>query len=164
MAEYGKRPSWQWIVLYLIIGGVIYYGVYYFFLRKNNTYGGANTYGSATPMATTAPTNSSVVNVKNDPNKGSRLVSSTGMALYVFDNDKKDMSTCTGTCATTWPPYTVGTMTPGSLPTGVIVIKRSDGSQQYAYQNRPLYFYFKDKDSGDIYGDGIGGVWHLAKP
>ncbi len=33
MAGYGKRPMWQWIVLYLIIGGAIYYAVYYFFFR-----------------------------------------------------------------------------------------------------------------------------------
>lgn len=31
MAEYyGKRPMWQWIVLYAIVGAVIYFLVYYF--------------------------------------------------------------------------------------------------------------------------------------
>jgi len=29
---YGKRPMWQWIVLYAIVGAVIYYLVYYFVL------------------------------------------------------------------------------------------------------------------------------------
>jgi len=28
---YGKRPLWQWILMYLIVGGVIY-GVIYFIL------------------------------------------------------------------------------------------------------------------------------------
>ena len=35
MAEgYGKRPLWQWIVLYVIIGGVIYAAFYYFVIAK----------------------------------------------------------------------------------------------------------------------------------
>lgn len=30
--SYGKRPLWQWIIIYLVIGGVIYAAIYYFFL------------------------------------------------------------------------------------------------------------------------------------
>lgn len=33
---YGKRPLWQWILIYLIIGGVVYAVVYYFIIAKNN--------------------------------------------------------------------------------------------------------------------------------
>lgn len=36
--SYGKRPLWQWIVIYVIIGGIIYAGVYYFFLAKIGGY------------------------------------------------------------------------------------------------------------------------------
>lgn len=35
---YGKRPIWQWIVLYVVIAVVIYGLVYYFILGKKNTY------------------------------------------------------------------------------------------------------------------------------
>lgn len=28
---YGKRPLWQWILIYLVVGGIVY-GVIYFFL------------------------------------------------------------------------------------------------------------------------------------
>lgn len=31
---YGKRPLWQWIVIYLIVGGIIYGLVYFFFMRQ----------------------------------------------------------------------------------------------------------------------------------
>lgn len=31
---YGKRPLWQWILLYAVIGGVVYLGIYYFYLAK----------------------------------------------------------------------------------------------------------------------------------
>lgn len=27
---YGKRPMWQWILIYLVIGGVVYFLIYYF--------------------------------------------------------------------------------------------------------------------------------------
>jgi len=43
--SYGKRPLWQWIVLYLIIGGIIYAAVYFLFLNKSGGYnysGGSN--------------------------------------------------------------------------------------------------------------------------
>jgi len=33
--SYGKRPLWQWIVLYVIIGGLVYGLVYYFIVAKN---------------------------------------------------------------------------------------------------------------------------------
>ncbi len=35
---YGKRPLWQWVVIYLVVGGIIYAGVYYFFLAKKGGY------------------------------------------------------------------------------------------------------------------------------
>jgi len=31
-----KRPLWQWIVTYLIIGAVIYAGIYYFYFAKKS--------------------------------------------------------------------------------------------------------------------------------
>ncbi|MBI2621216.1 MAG: hypothetical protein HYW63_01030 [Candidatus Levybacteria bacterium] len=38
--NYGKRPLWQWVVFYLIIGGVIYALIYYSGVIKagNNNY------------------------------------------------------------------------------------------------------------------------------
>jgi hypothetical protein len=35
---YGKRPLWQWILIYLIIGGLIYYAVYYFAFANKGGY------------------------------------------------------------------------------------------------------------------------------
>lgn len=36
---YGKRPKWQWVVLYVIIGAIVYGLVYYFFFRKTGSDG-----------------------------------------------------------------------------------------------------------------------------
>jgi predicted lipoprotein with Yx(FWY)xxD motif len=29
---------------------------------------------------------------------------------------------------------------------------------------KPLYRYAGDAQAGDVNGDGVGGVWHVAKP
>lgn len=54
MAEYGKgygkRPLWQWILIYLVVGGIIYVVIYFLVIKKNNTY-------NYTPQASNAPTN-----------------------------------------------------------------------------------------------------------
>lgn len=36
--EYGKRPLWQWVLIYVVIGGIIYAGIYYLFLAKKGGY------------------------------------------------------------------------------------------------------------------------------
>ena len=41
---------------------------------------------------------------------------------------------------------------------------RDDGSKQWAYKGKPLYFWAKDAKPGDKTGDGINQVWHTAKP
>jgi flagellar basal body-associated protein FliL len=47
---YGKRPLWQWIVIYLIVGAVVYGLIYYFVIAKN----GAG-YNSVAPAQQSAP-------------------------------------------------------------------------------------------------------------
>lgn len=57
---YGKRPLWQWIVLYMVVGGVLYGLVYYvFFAGKGGyNYGTTNTASETqTQTQTTSPQN-----------------------------------------------------------------------------------------------------------
>src|ERR1700737_3819978 len=75
--------------------------------------------------------------------------------LYAFDKDTKDTSNCTGTCSTTWPPYTVsGTpqAAQGINAALVSTFKRADGTTQAQYDVHPLYYYSADKNPGDIKG------------
>jgi len=44
---YGKRPLWQWVVLYLVVGAIVYGLIYYFVLAKKG--GGYNYNSSSTP-------------------------------------------------------------------------------------------------------------------
>jgi len=54
---YNKRPLWQWLVIYLILGVVIYGAIYYFFLSKNNNYNkSAQQYISPSPSQTNLST------------------------------------------------------------------------------------------------------------
>ncbi len=32
--SYGKRPLWQWILIYIVVGGIIYALVYFLFMRQ----------------------------------------------------------------------------------------------------------------------------------
>ncbi|MDE2367912.1 MAG: hypothetical protein KGN16_02990 [Burkholderiales bacterium] len=90
------------------------------------------------------------------------LVGANGMSLYVFDRDAAGKSACNGPCATNWPPL----MAPaGAAADGDwTVIARDDGSRQWAYKGKPLYFWSKDQKAGDHSGDGFNGLWHLARP
>ncbi|HZQ29679.1 MAG TPA: hypothetical protein VFA93_01205 [Patescibacteria group bacterium] len=51
--NYGKRPLWQWILIYVVIGGIIYAAVYFFVLKKN--YSGTGGTGGSAPSTQTAP-------------------------------------------------------------------------------------------------------------
>jgi hypothetical protein len=37
--NYGKRPTWQWILLYVIVAVVVYGLIYYFFIKDNGSGG-----------------------------------------------------------------------------------------------------------------------------
>jgi predicted lipoprotein with Yx(FWY)xxD motif len=90
------------------------------------------------------------------------LTGANGMTLYTFDNDTRGKSNCNGGCADSWPPYAAkaGAKAPAD---GFSVIKRSDGSGQWAKDGAALYFWAGDSAAGDMTGDGVGGVWHIAK-
>lgn len=88
------------------------------------------------------------------------LTDKNGMTLYVFDKDKGSVSSCYDACAAKWPPY-IG-KTGDKMTKGWTLVKRTDGSMQWAYDKKPVYFYQGDTKKGDKTGDGIGGVWHIA--
>jgi len=82
------------------------------------------------------------------------------MTLYTFDKDSEGMSNCYDSCAQNWPPYLVKDgVTKGA---GWTKIDRTDGSKQWAYKGKPVYFYRADTKAGDVTGDGKGGgTWHI---
>jgi predicted lipoprotein with Yx(FWY)xxD motif len=112
--------------------------------------------GVCSALAQTAPAKIA------DTAKGKALVDGKGMTLYVFDRDAAGVSNCNGVCATNWPPLAAAGDAKG--PTPWTVITRSDGGKQWAYNGKPVYGFSKDAQPGDVKGDGLNGVWHIAAP
>jgi predicted lipoprotein with Yx(FWY)xxD motif len=92
------------------------------------------------------------------------LVGKNDMTLYTFDRDAmgSGKSVCNGPCANNWPPLMAGGSDGASGEWSVIT--RDDGSKQWAYKGKPLYYWVKDQKAGDRTGDGFNNVWHVAKP
>lgn len=92
------------------------------------------------------------------------LVGPNGMTLYTFDRDAagSGKSVCNGPCATNWPPLAADAGAAGSGDWSVVV--RDDGSRQWAFRGKPVYYWAKDAKPGDRTGDGFNSVWRVAKP
>ncbi len=92
------------------------------------------------------------------------LVGPNNMTLYTFDRDvaASGKSVCNGPCAANWPPLMAGA---GASPSGDwTIVVRDDGSRQWAYKGKPVYYWVKDTRPGDRTGDGVNNVWRLARP
>lgn len=90
------------------------------------------------------------------------LMDANKMTLYTFDKDEKGQSNCYDQCAANWPPLLGEDGM--DLPKGYSLIERADGTRQIAYKGQPLYLWIKDERPGDMTGDGVKGVWHIARP
>lgn len=181
-----KTPTIIWIVvIVLVLGGAWYW---YSSMQAPGPSSAAGTNGSPnqdnlggpsgdTPQ--TPPDSSStgdgstvgqnlILGIQPDATLGDHLSAFNGMTLYTYASDSAGVSTCTGSCATTWPPYTVPSAgdihVPANITGNVSTITRADGTLQVTYNGMPLYFYAKDTKPGDATGQGVGGVWFVAKP
>ncbi len=89
------------------------------------------------------------------------LASKEGKTLYLFDKDAAGKSNCNGGCAAAWPPFVVAN---AALAGGDFsIVKRDDGTSQWAFKGMPLYFFAGDAKAGDVNGDNQGGVWHALR-
>src|SRR6059058_6132900 len=88
-----------------------------------------------------------------------------GMTLYTFDRDPMGGSSCYGRCAFVWPPFKASGV---AKATGDwTIVTRKDGSHMWAYDGRALYTFRRDKQPGQVTGNGVyqfGALWHVAGP
>ena len=100
-----------------------------------------------------------IVAAASSPTFGMVLTGPNGMTLYTHAGDSATASTCTGGCATAWPPLaTTGQPTAGAGVTGQLgTLTRGDGTTQVTYGGMPLYYWQGDKKAGDVTGDGVDG-------
>jgi predicted lipoprotein with Yx(FWY)xxD motif len=99
---------------------------------------------------------------------GRMLVTSRGRTLYLFEKDRNGRSSCTGTCATYWPPLL--TTSRPHAGTGVRAAllgttRRPDGKLQVTYKRHPLYTFALDRRAGQTKGEGLddfGAEWYAV--
>jgi len=93
---------------------------------------------------------------------GTMLVDSSGMTLYTFGLDSPGKSKCYGKCEANWPPLEASR---GARASGQYsIVKRSDGTRQWALRGWPLYTFVNDKAPGQTTGEGVAGAWHVTAP
>jgi predicted lipoprotein with Yx(FWY)xxD motif len=92
------------------------------------------------------------------------LAQANGQVVYTYSKDTKGGSpTCTGSCATTWPPVT-GTPKAGpadTFPSTFGVVKGAGGVEQITYNGLPLY-KFAGAKALTVAGNGLDGEWHVV--
>ena len=104
-----------------------------------------------------------------DSDYGSILASGRGRALYLFTADKGKASSCSGDCATAWPPYIVKSKPvagPGAKAGKIGTTRRSDGRLQATYAGHPVYFYEGDNEPGEVLCQAVnefGGYWYVIR-
>lgn len=116
----------------------------------------ASTSGSAVLIAT-----------KDDAKLGAILSGEKDMTVYLFEADKNGKSACDADCQSVWPPV-IADGKPSAAPAAegskIGSLKLSDGKSQVTYAGHPLYYYVKDTDSEDVYGEGVdsfGAEWYV---
>ncbi|HXO06778.1 MAG TPA: hypothetical protein VN880_02030 [Solirubrobacteraceae bacterium] len=99
---------------------------------------------------------------------GTYLTGASGRAVYLWDADTSDMSTCSGACAKAWPPVitkAAPSVSGGAQASDLGTITRSDGLKQVTYKGHPLYYFVGDTGSGQVKGQGsnsFGAKWWLV--
>lgn len=115
------------------------------------------------------------------PGNERMFTDAAGKPLYVYAKDAPGVSSCTDDCAAQWPPAVADAQ---AKPSGDwSVIKRADGSRQWAYKGKPLYTSVLDKNQFEpeipgetplicavVYcrnnvtkGHEVDGLWRTAK-
>jgi predicted lipoprotein with Yx(FWY)xxD motif len=80
------------------------------------------------------------------------------------------MSTCSGACASNWPPYTAKTKPAagsGVKPSAITLVKQADGTKQVELDGHPLYYFAGDSSAGQLNGQGVndfGAKWWAVAP
>jgi predicted lipoprotein with Yx(FWY)xxD motif len=123
---------------------------------------------SYSPAATTSAASAALITTKQGKLGTILAYGPKRLTVYLFEGDKAGASTCSGECASVWPPVSGHPQASGQAVSSHLgTITRADGTTQVSYNGHPLYLYAKDKDDGDTYGQGIkafGASWYVLTP
>lgn len=138
--------------------------------------GSGTTASSSTHVAQTSaatgqtPVSNTTVAIGTAKGADGTYLTSGGRAVYLWVADSGGMSSCSGACASAWPPLTTkGAPSAGAGVTAsdLGTVARSDGSKQVTYKRHPLYYFAGDSGAGQTNGqgsDGFGARWWLVAP
>ena len=111
-----------------------------------------------------APPGSQVIIVQRSA-IGFVLALANGQVVYTNAKDTKGGApTCTGTCASLWPPVT-GNPVASSATKGLATlgtVSDANGAKQITYNGMPLYTY-KGAKALSTSGNGMDDMWHVIK-
>ena len=99
---------------------------------------------------------------------GRVITDSHGRTLYLFEKDKRGRSSCSGICASYWPPVltTAKPVATGGAKGSLLgTIRRSDGTKQVTFAGHPLYRFSGDSKRGQTNGEGLtdfGASWYAV--
>jgi predicted lipoprotein with Yx(FWY)xxD motif len=113
-----------------------------------------------------------IVGTRKIKGYGSVLVNAKGHTLYIFMKDAHKKVTCTGSCATFWPPLKQKGMHKATARGGARAAligsdKNPGGGRSVTYAHWPLYTYSGDGSAGQTNGEGRtlnGGRWFMMSP
>jgi predicted lipoprotein with Yx(FWY)xxD motif len=121
---------------------------------------------SASSGPATASGGAAIVKATSSP-LGQILVDGSGRTLYLYKPDTGTTPTCTGSCATAWPAdATTGKPQESGLTASLLgtTTRSDDHATQVTFDGHPLYYFSGDSKSGDVNGQGSGGVWFVVSP
>jgi predicted lipoprotein with Yx(FWY)xxD motif len=105
--------------------------------------------------------------VLGDSQFGEMLYDANDQAIYVFERDTSEESTCYDECAAAWPPVrTSGEPVAGDGVDASLLgtTERRDGSTQVTYGGLPLYYYAHEAP-GEVRCHNVdlnGGFWWVV--
>lgn len=146
-----------------------YNGMPLYYFKEDRIRGEAlgNGHGGSSFAVAVGPT----FRVAEHPTFGRILVGPNGMTLYTFERDQGDQYECAEGCAQHFPPLVVTgpVHAPPGLEAAADKFERDPDDfhaarQQVRFKGKPLYYFSRDEQPGDVRGHGIAGLWTVAQP
>jgi predicted lipoprotein with Yx(FWY)xxD motif len=131
----------------------------------------AGTSGSSAPASSGTSAGSATGTViATQAGSGGTFLTEGGRTVYLWVKDGMNKTTCTGACASAWPPVMdKGQLTAsgGAKAADLGTIARPGGGKQVTYNGHALYFFAGDSSAGQTSGQGsdsFGAKWWLVAP
>lgn len=121
--------------------------------------------GSAKTTSSAVPAGSAVA--LRTTSLGKTLVDANGRTLYLFEGDKRNVSTLSNAGLAVWPRFVATGKVKaeaGAQTAKIETITSPGGGRQVTYNGHPLYYYVGDSKPGSTRGQALnefGALWYV---